>query len=272
MKKLNIIGGGMVGKTLGRLFVDHKLCEIGAVLTRSQQSAEQAVNFITQGLAVTDISALPPADITLVSVPDDHIAEVATQLGENAKLNSDHISFHCSGTLASSILASSNTRVANVFTIQNFSQPDELIHRFKNTQCTIEGDTKACATLQPLFEKIGAEVHSIDTKNKVLPHAACVIAANYMVTLVEVAVQTMEHAGLSRDAAMKILSPLMRGNLENIIKVGPPAALSGPIERGDWGTVELHKEALAERPEFKQLYTQLADLTVKLFKTKPEEH
>jgi len=268
MVTLNIIGGGMVGKTLGRLFVDHKLCEIGAVLTRSAETATAAANFITEGTPITEFSDLPPADITLVSVPDDHIAEVAEKLGAENKQTSDHITFHCSGALPATILKPCNTKVANVFTIQNFSYPDELIHRFADTQCTIEGDSEACAILQPLFEKIGAVVHQINSKNKILPHVACVIAANYMVTLTEVAVQTMQQAGLSRDVAMQILSPLIRGNLENIISVGPAVALSGPIKRGDWGTVEKHKEALSELPEFKQLYSQLADLTTELFKLK----
>jgi predicted short-subunit dehydrogenase-like oxidoreductase (DUF2520 family) len=75
-------------------------------------------------------------------------------------------------------------------------------------------------------------------------HAAAVLASNYQVTLMDAALEALECAGVSRAEGLAALSPLVRATLNNVLRVGPQAALTGPISRGDVETVRRNREAL----------------------------
>ena len=104
-----------------------------------------------------------------------------------------------------------------------------------------------------LARLLGLEPFELDDAARPLYHAGAAVASNYLVTLHRVAADLIRAAGAPPEA----LTPLMRRTIDNGF------ALTGPIERGDWETVERHREAIrAARPELEHLYDTLAGATV----------
>ncbi|HKN64210.1 MAG TPA: DUF2520 domain-containing protein [Gaiellaceae bacterium] len=116
----------------------------------------------------------------------------------------------------------------------------------------ISGDTpEALAVARELSETLGLRPFELADADRTLYHAGAVFASNYLVTLQRAAVRL----GVPPDA----LVPLMRGTIEHGFE------LTGPIARGDWATVEMHKQAIrTEHPELEHLYDTLAGATVLL--------
>jgi len=103
----------------------------------------------------------------------------------------------------------------------------------------------------------------LKASDKVVYHAAAVIACNYLVTLVKLADDLWQTFGIPRDQATKALLPLLKGTLNNIASVGVPQCLTGPIARGDAGTVIKHIEALKkEAPDVLSTYCELGLQTI----------
>ncbi len=106
-----------------------------------------------------------------------------------------------------------------------------------------------------LARELGLEPFALDDSQRALYHAGAVVASNFLVTLHRAAADLAESAGAPPEA----LVPLMRRVIENDFE------LTGPIERGDWETVEAHLAAIRERkPELEPLYRALADATAEL--------
>ena len=96
-----------------------------------------------------------------------------------------------------------------------------------------------------------------------LYHAAAVIACNYMVTLVKLATDLWQTFDVAPDEATQALLPLLRGTIANIDRVGIPQGLTGPIARGDTGTIRKHLEAMEKAaPDLLPTYRDLGRQTV----------
>jgi predicted short-subunit dehydrogenase-like oxidoreductase (DUF2520 family) len=94
-------------------------------------------------------------------------------------------------------------------------------------------------------------------------HLSAAIASNYLVTLLDLAAGLWGELGLSKEEGLRALLPLVRGTVENLDRVGLPAALTGPIARGDVGTIERHLAVLDRvAPEARTMYKELARRTI----------
>ncbi len=267
-RTLTIIGCGKVGQTLARLWHLNDTFAIGDVLNRSVESARSAVQFIGAGRVVAGFDDLGPADFVLIAPPDDQIAACSAALAASGCLTKNSIVFHCSGALPSSILEQAlhaGAAIASVHPIRSFAQPEKVVRAFAGTYCGVEGDQRAIDLLNPLFTAVGAHFVHIDRQKKTLYHAGAVFASNYMVTLLDTAVQTYVEAGMSRDDALKIMATLVRETAENVLQSGPEQALTGPVSRGDVGTVVRQYRAVRKwHRGYGNLYRQLGKLTRKL--------
>lgn len=244
---LTIIGAGRVGKTLARCMHRQKVAIIADVVTRSAQSADAAVQFIGGGNALCDIAELGSADIFMLAVPDDQIESCCVQLVKSGRLQPHNVVFHCSGALPCSILNAARTAgaaVASIHPIRSFADPAMVADHFINTYCGVEGDDAALAILSPLLTKIGAVLVPIAGNSKTLYHAAAVFASNYIVSVMSVAQQALVAAGIDDADALAILLPLTRESIENVARLGPAAALTGPIARGDTEVVARQQAAI----------------------------
>ena len=267
-RSLSIIGAGRVAMTLGRVLARHAQVRVCEVLARSADKAQAAVNFIGAGTPVTVFTGLHAADVFLLAVPDDQIASCCAQLVASGVLHTGAVVFHCSGALGAEVLESArNVRasVASLHPVRSFADPVGVADDFAGTCCSIEGDAIATELLRLLFEAAGARIIPINPAHKTLYHAAAVFASNYVVTLIDVAVQTYGQAGVAPTMALEMIAPLLRESAENAFRLGPETALTGPIARGDTGTVSRQQAALAAwHPSHAALYEQLAEATAAL--------
>jgi predicted short-subunit dehydrogenase-like oxidoreductase (DUF2520 family) len=120
---------------------------------------------------------------------------------------------------------------------------------------TIEGDTAAVRMARQMARALGALPVRIDGTKKPLYHAAGALAAGSVLALMEAATRLMAAAGMKRREAVRALLPLTRQVLENFERLGPRAAWTGPLSRGDYGVVAAHTEAMKDLPEeFRQAY------------------
>jgi predicted short-subunit dehydrogenase-like oxidoreductase (DUF2520 family) len=261
---LNIIGAGKVGRVLGRLFAQSGALAVQDVLVRSGSNGGH--QFIGAGRAVDDVSAMRAADVWMLAVTDDQIAPACAQLA--AQLAPGAIVFHCSGARSSADLraaADAGALAASVHPIRSFADPDTVASAFAGTFCGIEGASGALPLLQGAFEAIGARVVPIDAAAKTVYHAASVFASNYLVTVMDAALRAYHAAGISEDVARQLAAPLATETLENVLRMGPAAALTGPIARGDMATVARQQAALdAWDGQTGSLYRALAEATVTL--------
>ena len=264
---LNIIGAGKIGKTLARLWFEHGVFEIGAVMNRSLRSGEEAAKFIGSGKAVTHYHQFPPADITLIAVSDDAIVNCANEYSLVAGEHSQMV-FHLSGALSSCLIQRRTMQpwlVASAHPIMSFTNSDMAIDSFSGTHCGLEGDVNAVKLLKKAFRKIGGLPFDIKSDSKMLYHAASVISCNYLVALQSLAIQIFGEAGLDEKQAMKVLAPIVSKTVENIFELGPKAALTGPIARGDVDLVQNQINALKNwDAQATDVYSSLGKIALEL--------
>ncbi len=265
---LCIIGAGRVASALGRVLTGGGQVRLADVLARSAASAQAAVGFIGAGRPVSAFADLQAADFYLLAVPDDQIASCCAQLVACGVLRAGAVVFHCSGALAADVLAAAReagAAVASLHPVRSFADPTSVAGNFAGTCCGIEGDRAATELLRTLFEAAGARLMPIDAAQKTLYHAAAVFASNYVVTLIDVAMQTYGKAGVAPAMALQMIAPLLRETADNAFRLGPQAALTGPVARGDTATVARQQAALAAwHPAHAALYAQLAEATAAL--------
>lgn len=245
--KLNIIGCGHVSRTLGRLWHQHRVFTLQDIVNRHMHSAAEAVDFIGSGNALTQLEQARAADVWMIGTPDASINLTCGHLAESGLLSKGDVVFHCSGALPSSILNAATAcgaAVASLHPIRSFANPQQAGNQFTGTWCGAEGDEAALAVLEPAFRQIGAQIVHIDPGAKSVYHGAAVFASNYLVTLIELALQAYEKAGVPRETAHKLIEPLVRGTVDNVFSVGTENALSGPIARRDGATVLAQYRAL----------------------------
>ncbi|TFW32703.1 Rossmann-like and DUF2520 domain-containing protein [Massilia horti] len=270
---LNIVGAGHVGRVLGRLFAQSGVFEVQDVLTRSSASAQDAVRFIGAGRAVAAPRELRAAQVWMLAVGDDQIAPVCAALAQQG-LFGQAVVFHCSGAKAASELQAAErkgARTASVHPVRSFADPDAVAAAFGGTWCGIEGEPDALALLTRAFEAIGARLVPIDAPAKTVYHAASVFASNYLVTVLDAALRAYQAAGVPEQVARELARPLASETLANVFRLGPEAALSGPVARGDMATVARQQAALASWDEpTAELYQALVAATSDLARRKRE--
>lgn len=261
MLRLNIIGCGNVGKSLGRLWTETNVFEIGDILTQSLESATAAKQWIGSGHPISSMNSMQPADVFLITTSDDTLADAAESLVKANILKTGNIVLHCSGALSSEVLQltqQSGAYTASIHPVKSFATPCESLSDFQGTFCGCEGDKKALEVLEPAFEKIGATTFQVDPQQKPLYHAASVLSCNYLTSLIEVSTQAYEKAGIPREIAQKIMQPIVQGTVDNIFEHGTTKALTGPIARGDTKTVSNQLNAMENwNPAYAEIYKSL---------------
>ena len=266
----NIIGAGHVGRVLGRLLAGVEGIAVQDVLTRSMESARDAVDFIGAGTPVDTYAALRRADVTMLAVSDDQIVPACAALVAEGG-QGGAIVFHCSGALASSLLLAATqagASVASVHPIRSFADPGQVAGSFDGTYCGIEGDPLALAFLTPALTAIGARPVPIAAA-KTLYHSAAVFASNYLVTVLDASLRAYQAAGIPEAVARELAGPLVTETVANVLRLGAAPALTGPIARGDMATVARQQQAVAQWDAATgDLYAALVAPTVDLARRK----
>jgi predicted short-subunit dehydrogenase-like oxidoreductase (DUF2520 family) len=206
------------------------------------------------------------ADVVFITTPDSAIKDTCKTISQNTGFADNAVVMHCSGALASSVLSSAKTCgawIGSMHPLQSFASADYKTNPFQGISVSLEGEGPAVNIAKTIVTDLGGTVVTILTEAKTLYHASAVVASNYLVTLLDLAIRLIEEAGINRQDAFNLLRPLIDGTLSNIKKVGIQKALTGPIARGDIKTVEKHVEEIGfKRPELLPLYKMLAFYTI----------
>ena len=271
---LTIIGAGRVGRALGRALSEAGW-KIFGVVTRAKPSARRAVRFIGQGQAFAGISrqVLAPKYI-LIATPDSAIPHVAENL---ARLFAEDwkgkIVLHTSGALDSQILQplhAFGASVGSMHPLQTFSGVG--VPPLEGRVFAIEGDPGALRLARQMVRALGGDVLHLPASGKVLYHAAASMAAGQVLALIEAATTAMMSLGVKRRDAVRALLPLARQVLNNVERLGPRAAWTGPLSRGDYGVIAAHFAALHRFPrEYAGAYEALNQLAARLLSRDPED-
>lgn len=266
---ISIIGPGKLGVALAKLArsAGYRVTAVAGRDRGRAQVAAAAIGPETQ--ALTPVEAASTSDLIFLTVSDSAIRAVAEDLAAAAAISDGSILVHCSGALTSEILASvqedRQVAVASFHPLQTFPTVARAEADLPGSSCFLEGDARALEVLEVFGAEIGTQCVRIETRAKVLYHAGAVIACNYLCALMDAALSATEAAGVERTTAWPALQPLIQSTFENIGLLGPAAALTGPIQRGDGETVALHLRAIEESaPELGTLYRALGLHTLEL--------
>jgi predicted short-subunit dehydrogenase-like oxidoreductase (DUF2520 family) len=192
----------------------------------------------------------------IIAVADDAISQVASELLAGGL--EEGIVLHVSaaaGPDALAVLRGGGNSVGVLHPLQTVPSAERGIETLRGATFAFAGDPYARAWALDLIGRLGGKPLPVDPSRWAYYHAAAVMACNYHVTLVDAALELAELAGIAREAALDALAPLIRATTDNILTSGPEQALTGPIRRGDAGTIRRHLEALKDSlPETKELY------------------
>jgi len=267
-----IVGCGTVGSALGKLLrgVGYRICGVATSDLGTAQRAAEVTGAESYSDSPSEIAR--GGEIVFITTPDDLIESVCVEISDQSGFRQDAVVIHCSGALSSEILASARecgARVATFHPLQSFASVDQAVSLVPGSFCTIEGDEDALSIVRKIVGDLGGIVLEITAEKKTLYHAAAVAASNYLVTLIHLALELDQAAGLDGDTSLNALLPLIKGTLDNIGKKGIPDALTGPIARGDAATVSAHLKAMEkDAPGLLPLYQCLGLYTVDLAKAK----
>jgi predicted short-subunit dehydrogenase-like oxidoreductase (DUF2520 family) len=254
---LSIIGAGRVGRAIGRRLRDLGW-KIGAVVTSSEPSARKAVRSIGAGHAHSFLTRqVLAAQVILIATPDHSVAGIAEELSRvGAEELRRKIVLHTSGALSSNVLEPvrrCGAAAGSMHPLQTFSGVG--IPPLEGKVFAIEGDTAAVRVARQIAHALGAVPVHVEGAKKPLYHAAGALAAGSVLALMEAATRLMTASGMKRREAVRALLPLTRQVLENFERLGPRAAWTGPLSRGDYGVVAAHTEAMRDLPaEFTHAY------------------
>ena len=190
------------------------------------------------------------AEVVLLTVPDGRIAEVARTIPAGPLLG------HCSGATGLEVFGEREAfSLHPLMSVPTGSSPDVL----RGAGAAVDGTgERALGVAYALAAALGMQATRVKPEDRGAYHAAGAIAANFLVALEACAERLAATTGITRAQ----LAPLVLATAEQWARLGPEAALTGPIARGDEGTVERHRAAIAERtPELLPVWTELAAVT-----------
>jgi len=247
---LSIVGAGRVGRAIGRRLRELGW-KIGAVVTSSEPTARKAVRSIGAGHAHAFLTRqVLAAQVILITTRDSAVAQATEDLARiGAEELRGKIVLHTSGALSSDVLdpvRKCGAAVGSMHPLQTFSGVG--VPPLDGRVFAIEGDTAAVRMARQIARALGATPVHIDGAKKPLYHAAGALAAGNVLALMEGATRLMTAAGMKRREAVLALLPLTRQVLENFERLGPRAAWTGPLSRGDYAVVASHTGAMKDLP------------------------
>jgi predicted short-subunit dehydrogenase-like oxidoreductase (DUF2520 family) len=259
MPDIGFIGAGKVGTALA-LKLSDKGYRIVAVASRSLSSAQHlAASILYCKPYSTPQEVADVATLVFITTPDDAVSKVQ----ENIDWHPGQFVVHTSGALPTSVLGRAKSKGAftgGFHPLQTFA--DATGENLAGSTFALEAEEPLLSYLKEMALALGGNHVVVSSEDRALYHLTGVFASNYVVTLMGLADEIWRSLNLSSSGVTSLL-PLMKGTVENLAHVGLPHALTGPIARGDVGTIQEHLQALEERmPELASIYKELGLKTI----------
>ncbi|MEU7986791.1 Rossmann-like and DUF2520 domain-containing protein [Streptosporangium canum] len=257
---VGVVGAGRVGSALGAALAraGHRVVAASGVSDSSRERAAERLGLIP----TRPEDVVSKSDLILLTVPDDVLPDLVSGLvGTGADLRGKLVA-HTSGAYGLAVLnpaIKAGALPLALHPVMTFTGKDDDLRRLVG----ISYGVTAPDPLRPVAEALVIEMEGepvwIEDEDRALYHAALAGAANHMVTLVAESSELLEKIGVEQPGRM--LGPLLGAALENVLRLGI-AGLTGPVVRGDAGTVRKHVDALIlAAPEAADAYVALARLT-----------
>lgn len=262
-----ILGLGKVGTAVGFLLRQARY-KIVAVAGRSKASLTHGIVY-TGGKPYLKFSeAALAADCIIITTPDDAIADVCKKISDEGAVRPGAKVIHMSGAGGLDLLDSAKdagAHVACIHPLQSFADVDSAIRNIPGSTFGITSEDTIKQWSVQMVRDLGGVPFFISDADKPLYHAAACIASNYLTTLIYMVEEIYQSIGLSREDAVRAVWPLVAGTIANIQSKGTAPALTGPVARGDVGTIRKHSDALRQKlPSLLQAYSALGILTCDL--------
>lgn len=266
--KIAIVGAGVIGTSLG-LLLQRAGHVVVALASRTKRRAQAAAALLGGVEVVADPAlAAMGADVVLLAVPDREIAALGERIAQGGALRRGAVVAHLAGGLPAAVLdpvRAAGAYPGSMHPLQSFANVDTAVRMLPGTAFAVEGDPRATEVLVTLARDVGGKPLHVASGQKAAYHAGAVLASNFVVALLDGAVELLVRAGVPREEALPALLPLLSGTAQNLAQVGLPDALTGPIARGDVGTVRGHLAALAAgSATLLPAYVALAQRTVEV--------
>ena len=228
MKKVRIIGGGRAGRSLGNALASAGWGVLG-YLGRDNDLSTASVD----------------TDVLVIATPDDRIASVSELVGPTPTT----LVLHLSGALGLEVLKS-HSRCAAMHPLVSLPSADLGAERLRGAWFAVTGD----AEVDSLVTALGGRSFAVKDSVRPLYHAAAVISSNHLVALLGQAERVADLAGVP----LEVMLDLARDTVDNVRRLGPAAALTGPAARGDEATIKRHLQALppGERAVYETLVNE----------------
>jgi predicted short-subunit dehydrogenase-like oxidoreductase (DUF2520 family) len=260
--KIGFIGAGTVGTALA-VRLNRQGYDITAVASRSTASAQRLSDMVGKVAVFSAPQEVADhADLVFITTPDDAIPVIV----DLVHWHQGQAVVHCSGADSLDVLEPARivgSRVGSFHPLQTFASIQKAIDNLPGSTFALEAEGPLLETLKELAVSLEGRWIKLGAGDKAAYHTAAVMTSNYLVTLVKLSTDLWATFGIPRDQAIQALLPLLKGTMNNIENLSVPNALTGPIARGDIGTVQIHINTLKETaPSILPVYCQMGLQTV----------
>jgi predicted short-subunit dehydrogenase-like oxidoreductase (DUF2520 family) len=261
---IGIVGAGAVGRALG-VALQRAGWPVAAIASRDAGRREAFQHLVPGARAFAEATAIvDETELIILCVPDDAIAALAGEL----RLYSGQAIIHTSGVLGSEVLAAAmaaGTQAGGFHPLVAFTDTERSVEALHGAAIAIEGDEQLASLLGEMAEDLGAMPVRLLPGTKPAYHAAAVLAAGGFVALLDAIAELGRVAGLDEAGSLAVYGRLVEQTLGNARALGIRAALTGPMTRGDVGTLAAHLAALrAHAPAVLDLYLAVAEREIQL--------
>jgi len=254
---IGVIGPGRVGTGLARLLADRGYT-VRSVSGKTRAHAEVLAAALPQCEATSPQAVADTCDLVFITTPDNVIVSVA----ETLEWRREQGVVHCSGALSAAALAA----VAQHGALPGAFHPLQTLPDAQAAFANLPGSFIGIEAEEPLLTQLKEIAASLECTWGYVPaaarpayHAAAVLVSNYTVALAHAGVELWQAIGKSEAEALHALLPLLRGTVQNLGRLGPTDALTGPVARGDWATVRRNLAAISDAaPQHAFTYAAMA--------------
>jgi predicted short-subunit dehydrogenase-like oxidoreductase (DUF2520 family) len=254
--KIGFVGAGKVGFSLGKYFSINNIT-LSGYYSKHLNSAKEAANFTNSNFYNTIYDLINDSDIIFITTPDDVVSSIWQEI---KSLNiRNKLICHTSGSLTSEIFSDINGLGASAYSVHPmfpFSDKLTTYKHLSNCYFSLEGNEKHLTLMKKFLESLGNTVFTIEANKKALYHLSNVMVSNLVLSLINKGCSYLSECGLQPTDALSALMPLIESNLNNLKTKGFICSLTGPVERGDLGTISKHLEVIPQ--EDAQIYKNLS--------------
>jgi predicted short-subunit dehydrogenase-like oxidoreductase (DUF2520 family) len=264
---IGFIGAGKVGFTLGKYFSEHGL-QVAGYYSRGTDSAVKASEFTDTKPYEEMGEIVKDCDVLFLTVPDGVISEVFEDLRKYPI--EGKVICHASGAMTSKDgFPGIEDTGAFGYSVHPLFAVSDKYHAYEELEdvfFAVEG-TDPIDKIGAILTEAGLKWQLIDPDGKTKYHLAAAIASNLVVGLLGFSQELFNEVGFTKLDALKAMTPLTSGNVSHVLKDGPAKALTGPLERGDAGTLKKHLSVLDSEDD-RELYILLSKKLLAIAKEK----